>query len=605
MIDPELSLAVSVFQNKGIYAFLLGSGISRSAGIPTGWEIVQDLIRTIAHLRNESCEPDPDAWFHAAFGVEPNYSDILDGLAKSPAERLQILRGYFEPTAEERAEGRKKPTPAHHAIAELVGKGYVRVIITTNFDRLLEQALGDRGIQPTVIDSADAVQGALPLAHSACSIIKINGDYLDTRLKNTRGELEQYPPVLDKLLDQVFDEYGLIIAGWSAEWDIALRAAMERCPSRRFTTFWAQRGSVSPKAADLASLRRAAKLKISDADSFFSELASRVTALESLSASDPVSGKVAVARLKRYLSSPEHSIALADLIHAETERVKRELIESRFSTEPRRDQITGDLVLERMRAHQTEMDVLLQLLVCGAYWATSDQQQPFLRSFKRIADQKTPESGLVVWSHLRQYPSLFLLYGMGLGALANSNYAFLKALLETRIRKDPFQPEAQAAVSLHNLAVMERGVQQLLPGRQREHTPLSNHLHDSLREPLRDYLPDDRDYDHAFDWFEYLLALTYCDLQNSEAKLAEEAQRDPGFHLWAPVGRFGWNASDRSIVAKTAISADGEMPMEVAAALQNGFFAAKSETDSGKYIQVKAAVDRLIALVRQQWGIYF
>jgi hypothetical protein len=344
MIDPQLSLAVSVFQNKGVYALLLGSGISRSAGIPTGWEVVQDLIRKIAHLRNESCEPNPDDWFRRTFDAEPNYSDILDGLAKLPAERLQILRGYFEPNEEEWSEGRKKPTRAHHAIVELVSKGYVRVIITTNFDRLLEQALGDRGVQPTVIHSADAVECALPLAHSACSIIKINGDYLDTRLKNTRGELEQYPRALDKLLDQVFDEFGLIVAGWSAEWDI-LRGALERCPSRRFTTFWAQRGTLSPKAADLAALRRATMLNIPDADSFFSELASNVRALESLSASDPVSGKVAVARMKRYLPRPEHGIALADLVHAETERVKGALTEPRFSTEARGVPITGELCL--------------------------------------------------------------------------------------------------------------------------------------------------------------------------------------------------------------------------------------------------------------------
>jgi hypothetical protein len=605
MIDPQLSLAISVYGNKGIFALLLGSGISRSASIPTGWEIVQDLICKIAHLRDESCEPNADDWFRRTFDAEPNYSDILDGLAKSPAERLQILRGYFEPTEEEWSEGQKKPTRAHHAIAGLVSKGYVRVIITTNFDRLLEEALGERGVQPTVIHSADAVEGALPLAHSACSIIKINGDYLDTRLKNTRGELEQYPPALDKLLDQVFDEYGLIIAGWSAEWDIALRAALERCPSRRFTTFWAQRGTLSPKAKDLAALRRAAMLNIPDADSFFSELASNVIALESLAASDPVSGKVAVARLKRYLPRPEHNIALADLVHAETERVKRALTEPRFSTEAREVPITGELILERLTAYQAETDVLLQLSVCGAYWATKVQHQTFLQSFRRIADQSTPEVGLSVWFHLRQYPSLLLLYGMGLAALAKSNYAFLKALFEIRIRKDPFKPEAQAAVALHNLAIMDRGIQKLLPDRQREHTPLSNHLFDFLREPLRDYLPDDHNYDDTFDWFEYLIALTYCDLQNSEAKLSDEKQRDPDFYLWAPVSRFGWKATDKSIVAKTAISADGEIPVEVAVALRNGFFAAKSETDSGKYVQVKGAVDRLIALVRREWAIYF
>ena len=33
MIDPMLSLAMSMHANPGVYALLLGSGVSRSAGI--------------------------------------------------------------------------------------------------------------------------------------------------------------------------------------------------------------------------------------------------------------------------------------------------------------------------------------------------------------------------------------------------------------------------------------------------------------------------------------------------------------------------------------------------------------------------------------------
>jgi NAD-dependent SIR2 family protein deacetylase len=88
---------------------------------------------------------------------------------------MQLLRGFFEPTEEDRQEKRKLPTSAHRAIAELVAKGYFRVLVTTNFDRLLESALTDIGIQPVVIATADAAKGALPLAHSRCTIIKVNG----------------------------------------------------------------------------------------------------------------------------------------------------------------------------------------------------------------------------------------------------------------------------------------------------------------------------------------------------------------------------------------------------------------------------------------------
>ena len=71
--------------------------------------------------------------------------------------------------------------------------------------------------------------------------MKLNGDYLDTRIKNTSTELDSYHPSVDRLLDRVLDEYGLIVCGWSADWDTALRRAFERCPTHRYTTFWASR----------------------------------------------------------------------------------------------------------------------------------------------------------------------------------------------------------------------------------------------------------------------------------------------------------------------------------------------------------------------------
>jgi len=43
------------------------------------------------------------------------------------------------------------PSPAHRAIAQLVKDGYIKVIITTNFDRLIERSLNEVGIEPTVI----------------------------------------------------------------------------------------------------------------------------------------------------------------------------------------------------------------------------------------------------------------------------------------------------------------------------------------------------------------------------------------------------------------------------------------------------------------------
>ena len=78
MIDPFLSMIFSFANNKGSYALLLGSGISRPAGIPTGWEITQDLIQKLAQMNNEKIETSPEEWFVKKYDTEPNYSDLLN-----------------------------------------------------------------------------------------------------------------------------------------------------------------------------------------------------------------------------------------------------------------------------------------------------------------------------------------------------------------------------------------------------------------------------------------------------------------------------------------------------------------------------------------------
>jgi hypothetical protein len=127
MLEPLTSLAFSVHSSKGIYALLLGSGLSSAAGIPTGWDIILDLIRKGAAASDEDCGTDPLGWYKAKTGENAEYSKLLDDLAKTSADRTNLLSGYFEPTAEELEKGLKAPTPAHKAIARLAAKGYVRV----------------------------------------------------------------------------------------------------------------------------------------------------------------------------------------------------------------------------------------------------------------------------------------------------------------------------------------------------------------------------------------------------------------------------------------------------------------------------------------------
>jgi len=535
MIDPILSLAFSVHSNKGIFALLLGSGLSRSAGIPTGWEIVIDLIRKIAHIRGEDCEPDPAAWYKTAFGENPDYAKLLDNLARSPSERSGLLKNYFEPSDEERGEGLKIPTDAHKAIAGLVKRGHIRVIVTTNFDRLLENALEEQGITPTVISSPDATEGALPLPHLQCLIIKLHGDYLDTRIKNTPSELGKYDKRIKTLLNRIFDEYGLIVSGWSAEWDIALCSAIKRCKNHRFTTYWTTRHGPGDVAKKLIRLRRAELIEVKDADSFFIELLEKVNALEDFERPHPLSAKAAVAVIKNYLVDKRHTIRLHDMLNQETEKVYNELSEKHFPVN--NVPFSPEELLNRANRYEALTEILRASIITGCYWGEKEHEDLWKKCLERVANSNDSGNGLIAWIKLRYYPALLLLYAGGIAAIAAKRYSTLWALLnKTKIHTR--SGDRPLIFRIYTDKVMGQKVAQELPGKENLYTPLSDHLFDRLRDDFRDIVPDDAHYDQIFNRFEYLKALTFADM-NEEAG----AKR-----IWGPIGRFGWNRKIQKII---------------------------------------------------------
>lgn len=591
MIDPVLSLAISMQSNPGVYAVLLGSGVSRSAGIPTGWDVVLDLVRKVATLSGEDCEPDPAAWYQAKYGEGPDYSKLLDQLAKSPPERQQLLRSYFEPNEDEREQGLKLPTKAHRAIADLVSAGYVKVIVTTNFDRLMEQALEAAGVTPAVIHSADQVMGSLPLAHAKCTVIKVHGDYVDTRIKNTLGELSAYEPAMDHLLDRVFDEYGLIVCGWSAQWDPALRAAVERCPSRRFTTYWAARGRLTGEAKGIVALRRAVLVDVEGADPFFQDMAEKVRSLEEIARPHPLSTATAVATLKRYLLEERYRIRAHDLVMDEANRLRADLSEARFPIDV--SGVTVDDVAGRMREYAALTQTLLALVSNGCYWGGQPHEALWTKCTEVLADHSRLGHGVGAYMALRDFPALLLMYGGGVAAAAARKYGNVAAVLNRATGHDiSFNRETPLALLLNaDVVIPENVAQHIVAPGKKNYTPVSDYLFGILREPLRELIPRDAQYEESFDRFEYLWTLTYVDLRE---QLRSSQRWAIGRYLWRDVQHYDFSKTVLSQLYEEMDTAGGWM------GLGTGLF-------GGSQVRLRAArekFDEALPKLRQSVGVW-
>jgi hypothetical protein len=568
MIDPILMLAHTVQSNKGVFAVLLGSGASRPAGVPTGWEVTLDLVRRLATLRKEDPTRDPEAWYKAAYGSSPEYSALMQALAGSPSERRAILHSLFEPTEEEREQGLKIPTAAHRSIARLVAGGYIRLIVTTNFDRLMETALQDQGIVPTVISTPDATRGAVPLVHQRCVVLKLHGDYLDDRIKNTEDELSSYDPALDAYLDRVLDEFGLIVCGWSGEWDPALRAAIERCPSRRYTTFWTARGDPPAKAQKLLVQRGGRLIKVKSADDFFEELADKVQSLEDMNAPAPLSVGAGVASVKRYASDPVHRIRLHDLLVDEAARVN-----ARIAEEPVQGVLPDkDGIRQRISRFEAYTEVLRALLYHAAFWAQPYHHDTIKRAITALVPPDVG-NGYVAWLRMLAYPAALGFYAAGLGAIAGGNYELLLGL--ARLHFGARRKAKEALPDLTATWVLDRDTAELIDD-QRWYFPLSEHFSRRVFAPQSS--PQDFDRLTEVDRLEVLFAL--CDIDRHMS-----AGNTSSGLLY---GRFAVRHHDS---AYNALFEEAEREGEAWAPLKGGLFGG----DMARFERVKAAFAEKLA----------
>lgn len=546
-LSPLAMLATSMQAQPGVYALLLGSGVSTGAGVPTGWGVVTALVRRVAAVEDpasiEDAARDPEKWWHDHHGDPLGYSSLLEALAPTPATRQGLLADFFEPSEEEREQGIKTPSRGHLAIAELVKRGSVKVIVTTNFDRLMEQALDAVGIAPQVIARPEAVNGMKPLAHAPATVIKVHGDYLDLGSRNTPAELDQYPEEWVTLLARVFDEYGLIVSGWSAEWDTALIRLIESTPNRRYPLYWDARSGKGVNAQKLIAARSGQIVPAAGADEMFNELSSALEALDRL-AEPPLTTAMAVARLKRYLPDPVRRIDLHDLVMEVTDKVVEGVKDQPLSI----DGLNGAVLQEVLEAHWARSRQLCALLVAGV-WHDLDgaHDRLWMDVLERLLDAGTTRRlGVPIQQVLEQarlYSALLVHTAVGVAATRRGRDPLLIKLaaevmgtvdIGTRLRL----PACQV---IHPYRVLDTDWVNALP-RWNGGTwtyPLSHLIKADTRTIFEELIPEDSDYADTFHGYEYRMSLLQ---ENTNTTHSGAYRAMPGEY----VGEQGWSWDDRS-----------------------------------------------------------
>lgn len=430
------TLAFSMYSNKGAYALLCGAGISRSAGIKTGWHIEEDLIKRIAATQSITSASNWHDWYKSAYGKDASYSGLLEEVVNTPTERVNLMKAYFEPTKEEREDEVKTPTKAHKAIAKLVKAGYIKVIISPNFDRLFETALSEEGVPFQTVYHNDDLKKITPIVHGGVTIVKMNGDYLDCRFRNTSEELDSYEQEMETFLSRLFEDFGLITCGWSAAWDKGLIRLLSEAKQSRYSSYFTYVNECNKELADISGIKNGELLKVADADTFFHDLSEQVFALERYNVSSSLSKDVFLSRLKKYIPLKDKQIDLEELLEQECNRACRIIQEN---ADYSANFITQNLFNHFKKIHLQSIDTLIDATKILIRWGKDSQLEYLYDIYRKLClntNTKYRNHSGTKWLHIIA-PSI-LMNVFGVACLKYKRYKPLIKLFQLRVHYGNF-----------------------------------------------------------------------------------------------------------------------------------------------------------------------
>ncbi|GAA4362985.1 SIR2 family protein [Nocardioides caricicola] len=216
------------------FAWLLGAGTSASAGVPLATSIRDRLLfdryAVEQQLVRQTMDDTDPAWVqrvHTYFdgkngmprlGSDGDYSAAFERCLPDESARKALLRELIEHV---------RPGFGQRIFGGLVMAGACDLVITTNFDRLIEQGINEAGRAGTAEDVPLPrelnVAGLDSTARATTAIqerqwplvLKLHGDFREKRLKNTTDELQREDATLRQFVADVSRQFGIAISGYS------------------------------------------------------------------------------------------------------------------------------------------------------------------------------------------------------------------------------------------------------------------------------------------------------------------------------------------------------------------------------------------------------
>ena len=201
------------------YCFILGAGASRKSGIPTGKELMvewRDYLRGKGITYIEECANDcdikPEEWkpiFSDGYTFKSNdYFTLFDlRFAGMPVPAYKYLQDLME---------KAEPSIGHYMLAALMENTENKLVITTNFDSLVEDVLYLYHAKHPLVVGHESLAPFISTAENVGRpvVAKVHRDLYFHPL-NRAEELEKLPKTWEDSLRSALSKYIPIVIGYA------------------------------------------------------------------------------------------------------------------------------------------------------------------------------------------------------------------------------------------------------------------------------------------------------------------------------------------------------------------------------------------------------
>jgi protein O-mannosyl-transferase len=272
------------------YCFILGAGASKQSGIRTGAELVGVWLDELKKMLGEN---EINQWLQEEKITKSNQSEHYTKIYEKRFE-LDSEEGYTYIANE--MEG-KEPSCGYSVLAQILDTQEHKIVITTNFDTLTEDALFLYARRKPLIVGHEALAGFIKPRGSRPVVVKIHRDVLFNPQSTSAGTSKLATDFTSKLTD-IFKIYTPLIIGYGGN-DGSLMDFLDSLTQTEGKLFWfcLEPNDLNPKIQKLIDKFDGRAIKIDGFDELMIQIADKLE-FERL---DEKIQKTSEQRIKNYL----------------------------------------------------------------------------------------------------------------------------------------------------------------------------------------------------------------------------------------------------------------------------------------------------------------